>query len=92
MSFKLLGYAWYEWEESGERNVKSNVKIVVYEDDLKSISQTYQDDKNKPVDYRFIHKKKALEYLATQIQYLETEQLLPDLKENLKNIKRRIEG
>ena len=88
----VLQTAWHEWEESRDRNVKSNVKIVVYEGDLKSISQTDQDDKNKPVDYRFIHKKKALEYLATQIQYLETDQLLPDLKESLKNIKHRIEG
>lgn len=92
MSYETIGYSWYEWNKHGDENKDDNVKIVVYEGSLESVKEQYKDDKFSAIDYRFITKKEACDYLGKNIAELSKEKDLEMLQRTLKDTKKKIVG
>lgn len=92
MSYETLGYSWYEWESHGDGKNEDNIKIVIFDGSLEKAQQKYKDNRDTPVDYRFISKLDALDYLEKNIKEVTQNKELLDISNKLKETKKRILG
>ena len=88
-AFELLGYEWWQWEPHGDsRPQATHVKVVVYRDvDQATVAATYPVAPEKKQDYRYVPYDKALAWLDAAIR----EDVLPQVTEQLRRTKRRLE-
>ena len=90
MSYETIGYNWYEWNSHGDEKKEDNIKIVVYGGSLEKAKEEYKDNQSLPVDYRFLSKNEAIDYLERNIKEVQLETDLSELLNKLKETKKRI--
>ena len=90
LSYKTLGYGWYEWNSHGSQE-KDNIKIVVYKRNKSFAEKKYKDSQSLPVvDYRFISYESALEYFNQNIKELARTNEFPEIIKQLKLTKKKL--
>lgn len=91
MAYKLIGYAWYQWENHGSSQPSQTypVKVIIYKDmTLNEVKSQYPVIVGEQ-DYRYLPYRKAIRYLNES----ETDPLvqkIPTLIEKIKNTKKKI--
>ncbi len=92
LSYKTIGFGWYKWNSHGSKE-KHNIKVVIVKNEKSFAFNEYQDSQSSPVvDYRMISYKSALEYLNQSIEELSQTNEFPEIIQQLKLTKRKIEA
>lgn len=71
MASNLLGQEWWQWQSEGDGNPATHypVKVIVYWDiPLDKVKQAYPVVPEKRQDYRYVERKKALDFLTSAIR------------------------
>ena len=97
LSWKTIGLRYYKWNSGSGGEENQNIKIVIYEGELKDVQTVYKDDKSKPVDYRFLSKKQAIKYFKDAIKEVKKTQVeekvdLSDMLSGLESALKKIKG
>ena len=74
MSYELLGFQWYQWDNHGssDPDEKYNIRVVVYKNIcLEEVRTLYPVNKDSKQDYRYVEYREALNYLDEQIKQIE---------------------
>jgi len=100
MSYKVLGYEWWQWDSHGDSRPgkKYDIKVIVYRNissgNVKEMYPVIQEIKQ---DYRYIEYNMAIQYLDEQIKKVEEwkdtdpETFIPELLTRLKRTKEKVE-